>query len=149
MSKTALTFGECLIVIGLCFGLFIFASIRDVASGFPEDGFDDTGTVVTLLVELALATTAIGYLRWRRFDVAGLVPRPSGAILAAGGLLFLASWIVGVVVTLPLHGSQSDVHVQKILINSVISASSVFVFAAVNGFYEEAFLLGVLQRGQS
>src|SRR5262245_26326010 len=96
--KTTLTPTEAAAVTIACFGLSILWSVQAVAAGFPSSPFTTNGFVGLIATEIFLAIVAIAFLWVRGYDIATLIPRPSFMGSVGGIALFIAAWIVGVVV---------------------------------------------------
>jgi len=125
----------------------MLGSIEAVTSGFPAHPFDDSTLVAIILLEVILGIAAFGYLRFRGHDLSPLIPRPTGLGSLAGLILyaiaFLAVW--------PTYWffDRADVAAQPIeqmVAGASISLPWLIGVSVVNGFYEEAFLVGYLLR---
>lgn len=151
-GRGTLTVLDALVVTALCFGLFIWQSVRSVLNTAPAAAagevvltWSDAAVLQSLFTELLLGGAALLYLRARRFDMAGLLPRPTTRDSLLGLGLFLLSYALYVVVysvvalfVPPVATPMSFTHV---------SLAATLAFSVVNGVYEEVFLLGALVCG--
>ena len=55
----------CPAVVFICFGLFIFWSLKAVAAGFPDVQLSNGGSVLLIGVEITTGIAALMFLRWR------------------------------------------------------------------------------------
>ena len=145
-QRTTTTPGEAAAIMGICFGYSIVMSFYDVASGFPDRGFSDSGLIWLAGYELVLGAAALGVLYMRGYAIASLIPTPTlmGSILGIG--LYLGAWVVGWLLTLPFVG-QPEQPVARMMEDARVTMPTVVIIAMVNGAFEEIFLLGFLMRG--
>lgn len=101
LRKTTLSYAEASVVAFICFGPFVFWSCQAVLSGFPEAKFNDTGTVWSMFLELMLGGAAVFYLYARGFDLSSLCPSPTLRGSAIGLGVFVAAWLVGLLLVTP------------------------------------------------
>lgn len=138
---------EITIVSFLCFGLFIFVSLGAIAGGNVEQQhFADASLLSVAVVEAFLAALALGFLRLRKYPLGRLRPTPSRLDTAIGIGLFASGYVATVLAYL-LFAPGTDTSSQPIsrmLAESHRSFLVVLVVSAVNGLYEETFLLGYL-----
>lgn len=138
---------DAVVVIAICFGWFIVASIGAVVSGFPTRPFDDSAFGGIILFEVVLATVALGYLRWRGHNLSPLIPVPTGM----GSLVGLGLYILIVFAGWPLGAffGRADLAAQPIeqmIAGASFSLPWLVAASIVNGLYEETFLVGYLLR---
>jgi len=142
-DKTA----DAVIVMAICFGWFILGSIQAVASGFPTRPFTDSSFIGIIGFEVVFAAVAAGYLWARGYNLRQLLPVPT----AIGCLVGLALYVVTVLVSWPLEFLMKAAHpvtqpIEHMVANATISFLPLVAMSVVNGFYEEVFLIGFLQR---
>jgi len=146
------TFGEAAAVVGICFGLFIVWSVSAAADGFSvTGGFSDAAFASTIALELLLGGTALAMLRWRGHVLAQLLPMPDWRGTGLGVLLCiacLAAWVV-VSTTLVDTRDYAAQPIARMVAMSRPSLAMVVLASAINGVYEETFLVGYLVRGFS
>jgi membrane protease YdiL (CAAX protease family) len=135
------------IVTLICFGLFIVSSSYAVVAGFPTQPFNDTSAITTIIVEGIMAAAAVIFLRIRGYDLANLRSSPTFKGCLAGILLFavgvVVDWLLKAILSSSYLASQP---IEQMVAKSTISFIPLIGMAIVNGFYEETFLLGYLQR---
>jgi membrane protease YdiL (CAAX protease family) len=142
--------GEAIAIVAICFGWFIWLSVAAVFSGFPTGGtFNDGSLLELILYECAFGAAALILLKLRGYALSELLPAPSRAGCIAGILLCvvatLAASMVGAqAAVLAGYGSQP---IDAMVAQSHPSLWVVIALSAVNGLYEEIFLLGYLVRG--
>jgi membrane protease YdiL (CAAX protease family) len=144
--RTTLHPFEAVLLTLLCFGLFIVSSLSAVGAGFPDDPFTDSALVGIIVTELVLGGVAVAFLALRGYDVASLWPMPTLRGSLAGVGLFFGVWLVGGVLTWPLHYGPEQ-PIDKMVHDAVLSLPLLIAMAMVNGAFEEIFLLGALLRG--
>jgi|SRR5262249_12446110 len=144
--RTVTTPGEAAVIMGICFGLSIVASLNAVASGFPSRPFSDSGLIWVAGTEVMLAFAALVVLWLRGFAVSTLIPSPTLKGSAQGIGIFVAAWIVGLILMLPFQSEPEQPYVHMIE-DARVTVPVVVVMAMVNGAFEEVFLLGFLVRG--
>lgn len=145
MRKTVLSLTEFLVVVAICFGVFIFWSTEAVVAGFPAADFSEAGNGWMIGIETVLALGALWYLRARNFELASLYPHPTLKGTGLGLALFAACWLAGAIVTSAIY-TPGRPGIVDFSFDDVSLASRV-ALALVNGTFEEVFLLGVLVRG--
>lgn len=145
--RTAIHPAEAVCVVAICFGWPILGSLQAMQAGFRGASFSDEGFLILIGCELLFAAGALALLRWRRYDLASLNPRPSlvGALL--GGALYLVVTGVNTLALGPFAASAAWEPVTTLLEESTLSLPILVATALVNGTYEEVFLLGFLSRG--
>jgi membrane protease YdiL (CAAX protease family) len=146
-SHTSLSTAEAAIVGAICFGLPIIGSVQAMLAGFPDTGFHDDGAVRLVVLEAMTAGVALLFLAARRYDLSSLIPRPTAAGLAAGVGLYVAIWLVDLAVLSPFTADGVAQPVDRMVEASTMSLATIVVTGAVNGLWEETFMLGVLVRG--
>jgi membrane protease YdiL (CAAX protease family) len=147
-TRTDTTPGEALVVVLVCFGWAIVASLEAVANGFPSSrGFTDGGVLGLVVTEAVFGSIALVLLRGRGYDLASLVPRVTFKDSAIGLGLALAGCLAGALLVLPFVASLPEQPISRMMQASSISPPALLVLACVNGMFEEVFLLGFLQRG--
>lgn len=146
-TRTTSTPLEAAVVVAICFGLSIYASLQAMLGGFQEVGsFSDRNMIWLIGTELVLATLALVYLDRRGFAVATLLPRPSvrGGLVGIG--LFLLAWAVGWLVVTPFEMGRAEEPIDKMMAEATLTLPVIVLAALVNGLFEEMFLLGFLAR---
>jgi membrane protease YdiL (CAAX protease family) len=146
-SGTSLTAGEAAIVAAICFGLPIVGSVQAMLAGFPDTAFHDDEAIRLIVLEAVTAGVALLFLAARRYDVASLVPQPTAVGLAAGIGLYVAVWLVDLALLSPFTTDGVTQPVDRMVAASTMSLATIVVTGAVNGLWEETFMLGVLVRG--
>jgi membrane protease YdiL (CAAX protease family) len=145
--RTSLSLGEAGIVAAICFSLPILGSVQAMLAGFPDTPFHDAEAIYLVVLEVITAGVALLYLASRHCDLASLVPRPAVAGTFAGIGLYLIVWLLDAIV-LPAFTTDGVAQpVDRMVDDSTMSPALVVVVGAVNGLWEETFLLGVLVRG--
>ncbi|MBB3120755.1 CPBP family intramembrane glutamic endopeptidase [Pseudoduganella violacea] len=140
---------EALALSVLCFGIFIlYSSVAAFESSFRSFDFSisEQDLLNVLLTEIVLGVLALAWLRLRRYPLATLLPRPSLFGLVQGFVLYLLSFgLSGGMVQLlsPLAAADPAMPLSR----TSISLYTILSVAAINGLYEETFLLGFLLRG--
>ena len=150
-SKIIPTVGEACLIVAICFGWFMLASIDAVVRGFPTAAsFSDSSLSGLMAVECFFGAIALAVLHLRGYSIKELLPKPTWRGCLAGTLLcavaLCACWLVEQLF------SQSQREAQPILaILENARPTLVFILALslLNGLYEETFLLGYLIRGFS
>ena len=138
---------EAAVVVTICFGLSIFASLHAVANGFHVTGaFTDTSLLWLIASELVLALAALAFLHLRGFAIASLVPTPTLRGGIAGLALFFGAWLVGLLLVAPFAAGQPEQPIDKMMAEATLSMPMIVAMALVNGAFEEVFLLGFLAR---
>lgn len=134
------------VVATICFGLFVVTSLSSVNQGLPTYNITDDELGATMLLEVAMAAFALGYLRLRGQPLGELFPSPTlrGTLTGAGlyaviYVLFAAVHSLLALGIPALREAANPVQVDA-------SAAMIIVMSLVNGLYEEVFLLGFLQR---
>jgi len=138
---------DVVVVVLICFGWFILGSIGAVASGFPTRAFDDSTFAAIILLEVILGLAAIGYLRFRGYDLFSFVPHVTGI----GCLFGIGLYAITSLATWPLYAVIGRVDLAAQPIEQMIAGASISLpwllgVSVVNGFYEESFLVGYLLR---
>ncbi|WP_395005649.1 CPBP family intramembrane glutamic endopeptidase, partial [Undibacterium sp.] len=148
-SHSTPSFAEASILIAIAFGNFIIVSIDAVASNFPTSGsFSDNTLAYLILIEFIFGGLALLFLRFCGYSIRELLPRPTwkgsihGAILCVFAL-FTWSLIEPVFSNRFLESEPIAI----IVSNARPSLIYVIAVSALNGLYEEFFLLGYLVRG--
>jgi membrane protease YdiL (CAAX protease family) len=101
-----------------------------------------------VLAELAFASLALIYLRYRGYDLKWLRPRPSSIGCIIGILLYVATAIIFWPISLIAGNTYvSSQPIQEMLFGSTYSLPMLLGTSIVNGFYEETFLTGYLLQG--
>lgn len=136
---------EIILVMALCFGVFIAGSLGAVASGFPTRGFDDSAFLAIVVWEIMLGGAALAFLHYRGYPLQRLIPTPS----AIGCLIGLALYAVTLVATWPIGlvlGARhiAEQPIDQMVAGAAISLPALLGVSVVNGLYEEAFLTGYL-----
>jgi membrane protease YdiL (CAAX protease family) len=148
--RTSLTLVEAGIVAAICFSLPVVGSVQSMLAGFAEtgagSGFHDGAAIYLIVMEALTGGVALAYLASRRYDLASLVPRPTIAGTLAGIGLYLVVWLVDAVVLEPFTTDGVVQPIDRMVEDSTMSTTTVVVTGAVNGLWEETFLLGVLVR---
>jgi membrane protease YdiL (CAAX protease family) len=146
-TRTTTTPLEAAVVVTICFGLSIYASLQAMLGGFEAAGaFTDHNLIWLVGTELVLATIALVFLDRRGFAVATLVPRPSlrGGLIGLG--LFFLAWAVGWLVVTPFESGQAEQPIDRMMAQATLTLPVIVTTALVNGLFEEVFLLGFLAR---
>ncbi len=131
----------------LCFGTFIFASIRAVALGFPVKPFTDAAFFEIVATELLLGTAALAYLRLRGYGLGLLKITPTVMGSLAGAFLLVLGSIVGATLAyLVARGDASAQPIAQMVARATVSPVPLVAVCIINGLYEETFLCGYLQR---
>jgi membrane protease YdiL (CAAX protease family) len=138
---------EAAVVVTICFGLSIFASLHAVANGFRSTGtFTDASLMWLIVSEIVLACAALGFLRLRGFAISSLLPTPSLRGGIVGLALFFGAWLVGSLLVTPFAAGQPEQPIDRMMAEATFSMPVIVVMALVNGAFEEVFLLGFLAR---
>jgi CAAX protease family protein len=138
---------EAAVVVTICFGLSIFASLHAVANGFRASGaFTDASLLWVIGSELVLALAALAFLHLRGFAIASLVPTPSLRGGIAGVALFFGAWLAGSLLVAPFAAGQPEQPIDRMMAEATLSMPVIVAMALVNGAFEEVFLLGFLAR---
>ena len=138
---------EAAVVVTICFGLSIVASLHAVANGFRATGaFTDASLLWLIATEVVLAGAALAFLHVRGFAIASLMPTPSvrGGIVGVG--LFFGAWLVGWLLVAPFAAGQREQPIERMMAEASLSMPVIVAMALVNGAFEEVFLLGFLAR---
>lgn len=131
----------------LCFGWAVASSLQAGGADARLAEFRDGDFLRMAGLELALAGLALLVLRLRRFDVAGLLPRPSWRGAAQGLLLGACGWAAGWAVMQPFAAGAAGEEAALLTAGLSLSPLTIAAVSLVNGTYEEVFLLGFLARG--
>lgn len=146
--RPAATPMDMAVVTAICFGLFIFSSIEAVMHDFPAHRITDDRLLSLIALEIGAALLALGYLRVRGHDIRGLFPSPTLPGMLLGGGLYLLTVMLAVPLEALLVQFMPTLREGADTIQTVALSPLVIVAVSlVNGIYEEAFLLGFLQRG--
>ena len=146
-NRSTTTALEAAVVVTICFGLSIFASLHAVANGFRATGaFTDASLLWLIGSELVMAVAALAFLHVRGFAIAGLVPTPTLRGGIAGVALFFGAWLVGALLVTPFAAGQPEQPIDKMMAEASLSLPIIIAMALVNGAFEEVFLLGFLAR---
>jgi len=138
---------EAAVVVTICFGLSIVASLQAMASGFRATGaFTDASLLWLIASELVLAAAALAFLRLRGFAIASLLPTPTLRGGIAGVALFFGAWLIGSLLVAPFAAGQPEQPIDKMVAEASLSMPIIIAMALVNGAFEEIFLLGFLAR---
>lgn len=138
---------EAAVVVTICFGLSIVASLQAMASGFRATGaFTDTSLLWLIASELVLAGAALAFLHLRGFAIASLLPTPTLRGGIAGVALFFGAWLIGSLLVAPFAAGQPEQPIDKMMAEASLSMPILVAMALVNGAFEEIFLLGFLAR---
>jgi len=146
---------EVCVVIVLCFGWFILLAMQVLQANPGTDaveGISDNSLFGLIVTECVLGACALAYLHRRGYSVPALLPRPTwrgcawGLLLCVVGLL--AAWLVQSELLDP-GWLAAPRPTDKMVQESTASLPMVLSLSAVNGLYEETFLLGYLQRFQA
>ncbi|WP_457428127.1 CPBP family intramembrane glutamic endopeptidase [Roseateles sp. P5_E7] len=138
---------EAAVVVTICFGLSIVASLQAMASGFRATGaFTDASLLWLIASELVLAGAALAFLHLRGFAIASLVPTPTLRGGIAGVALFFGAWLIGSLLVAPFAAGQPEQPIDKMVAEATLSMPIIVAMALVNGAFEEIFLLGFLAR---
>ena len=135
------------LVVSICFGWFIFASIQSVNAGFPITRVRDASLLDTCLFEGLMALAALAVLHLSRFELRTLIPVPSFGGTLRGAAITLAS----IVVTWALYAIFGRNHsaiaqITQIAAQSLVTLPVALVWSLCNGTYEEVFLCGYMLR---
>jgi membrane protease YdiL (CAAX protease family) len=136
---------DILIVCGICFGWFIFHSVQSVASGFPTHSFTDASSARLVALEIIFGTTAIAYLYARSYNLVQLLPIPTLHGCLVGLALYAATVAISWPLDLLIRTGQAQ-PIDEMVVRATVSLLPLVVLSIVNGFYEEVFLIGYLQR---
>ncbi len=138
---------EAAVVVTICFGLSIVASLQAMASGFRATGaFTDTSLLWLIASELVLAGAALAFLHLRGFAIVSLLPTPTLRGGIAGVALFFGAWLIGSLLVTPFAAGQPEQPIDKMMAEASLSMPILVAMALVNGAFEEIFLLGFLAR---
>jgi uncharacterized protein len=139
---------DAAVVVAICFGWFIYASVDAVLAGFPVGSFSDAEFLSLMLYELALASLALIYLRLRGYDLKWLLPRPTAIGCIIGILLHvavaIAAWPIYIFAGSADTASQP---IGEMIAGSTYSMPMLVGMSIVNGWFEETFLTGYLLQG--
>jgi len=146
-ESQARTIADAVVVVAICFGWPMWGSIQAVASRFPASPFDDSSLIALIVLEVILASAALGYLRLRGHDLAPLVPRPTGI----GALVGLVLYAIASVAIWPIYLIAGKTELAAQPIEQMIAGASISLpwllgVSIVNGLFEESFLIGYLFR---
>jgi membrane protease YdiL (CAAX protease family) len=141
---------EAAIVIAICFGLSIVASLQAMLGGFRASGqFNDASLLWLMGSEFVLGSIAIVFLHQRGFAIARLMPVPTVRGGIAGIALFFAAWLIGWLLVAPfamLPAGQAEQPIDRMVAEADLSLPVIVATALINGAFEEVFLLGFLAR---
>jgi uncharacterized protein len=145
----AISLGVASVVVGVCFGWFVGLSIEAVLLGFPTAGsFSDPSLMSIAALECIFALGALMFLQYRGYSLGELIPIPTLRGTLVGALLYGCILLVWTLAVAAFSIDQSSTQpIAKIVANAKPSLAVVLVLSAVNGLYEETFLLGYLLRG--
>jgi membrane protease YdiL (CAAX protease family) len=143
-ARTTTTAPEALVISAICFGWAVASSLQALGADARLADFTDEDHLGVAGLELVLACVALALLRLRRYDVAGLLPRPSLTGCGHGVMLGAVAWAAGWAATMPFDPGPTADGVASGLSLSPLTVAAV---SLVNGTYEEVFLLGFLVRG--
>lgn len=146
-QRTTTTPFEAVVVTGIAFGLFIFASLRAVADNFPTTPFSDGSLLGLAVTELFLAASALTFLYRRGYAISTLMPAPSLRGTAIGFVLYFIAGIVGNLLAAPFAAALPEQPIEAMMSEAKVTPVAVVTLAMVNGTFEEVFLLGFLLRG--
>lgn len=146
-TRTATTPREALVVALLCFGYQALSSMLAMEAGFPVRAFTDGRLVATVWFEILVAAIACAFLRWRGYALAALLPRPTLRGALAGLGLYGVVVVAGTAVIGLLANGRMVQPIDRMLGMAHLSLPVVLLASAVNGAFEEVFLLGFLARG--
>jgi membrane protease YdiL (CAAX protease family) len=152
-ARRSATLSEAFVVVAICFGVFIAASLAAMAGGFRTadgSGFSDAAFAHMIRLELVLGALALWWLHRRGWRPADLLPWPTwrgsafGAALCVVALLawYGLNWCVNL-------GDYAAQPIAQMLAAARPSPMMVVLASALNGVYEETFLVGYLVRGFS
>jgi membrane protease YdiL (CAAX protease family) len=143
---------EAFAVVVLCFGLFIASSVATMLQGWSmttRGRFDDASLLSIVTIEIVTGTLAIAFLWWRGHRVGELLPRPTPGGTLQGLVLLAATFSANLIVLNFLFDRHEAAlqPIEQMASERSATLSVVLVVSAVNGLYEEAFLMGYLMRG--
>ena len=144
--------GEVAIVVCLCFGWFIALAVQSAIGGAVLGGISDDGLLELMFIECVLGIACLAYLQQRGYGLRDLLPLPSWRGCLWGLALFLAAalavWLVQMELLEPMLLAAPQ-PTDSMIEESTASLPVVLGLSALNGLYEETFLLGYLQRFQA
>jgi membrane protease YdiL (CAAX protease family) len=140
---------EAIAVVVLCFGWFILSSLTAVLEGFPaDDRFNDATFVGLVGTELVLGALALLMLRARGHSLRELLPTPSWRGSVGGLLLFALAMLAWSLVGQAFSAQELAAQpIADMAAKASVTLPVVLLVSAVNGLYEETFLVGYLVRG--
>jgi membrane protease YdiL (CAAX protease family) len=142
--------GEAGLLVAIAFGWFIMSSVFAVMNGFRVDsnGFSDSGLLGLIAVEVVFGAIALAFLHSRGYQLRELMPSPNWSGCLWGVLVFAAAAIACSVIARFFTPDELAVQpLGQMVANAHPSLQVVLALAALNGVYEETFLLGYLVRG--
>jgi uncharacterized protein len=148
LAQPAAPLWEVAAVVSICFGWFISLSLSAVSNGFPTGGFSDGSLQEMLVLELILGGLALAFLRLRGYAIRGLLPRPTvrGGAHGVGLLIaaYAAWYLVYALIGSPRVQGQP---IEQIMSDTRVTLPTVLALSFVNGWFEEAFLVGYIVAG--
>ncbi len=133
-------------MVTLCFGWFILGSLWSVSAGFRSHAITDASLLGIVGFEVLIGPIALLVLRSRGYAVTALLPSPSWIGCGVGALLYITC-VLAVWLTLVPFSSNEVQPIDELVAKARPSFAMVLVLSAVNGLYEEVFLLGYLMKG--
>lgn len=146
-NRSTVTPAEALIVALMCFGWSMLSSLQTYEGGYSSGTtFDDWTLINIIITEFIAGGATLIFLRLRGFDLRLLIPQPTLAGSIQGAVVYLGVLAVHYAVWglfSPATVADNRDQVAIAAINPLISLA----VSCINGWFEEAFLLGVLVRG--
>lgn len=145
--RTTTTLIEAVVVVALCFGWTIQASLRSLGDDSPVTAFSDAELLSILTIEALVSALALVFLALRGYAIASLRPMPTWRDSAFGVGLLAACWIGSVLVALPFAAQGASEPIRQMVTQAHLSMPVIVLVSALNAVFEETFLLAVLLRG--
>lgn len=138
---------DVIVVIAVCFGWPVWGSLRALASHAPASPFDDSTLAALIVLELVLASLALGYLSLRRHDLSLLVPRPT----VIGCVIGVALYAIATAAIWPMYffvgkDELAAQPIEQMIAGATVSLPWLIGASVVNGLFEESFLTSYLLR---
>lgn len=146
-QRTTTTPGEAALIVLLCFGWSILASLNAVSADFKSGSFSERGFLELVAYEIVVGTAAVYTLKVRGFDVGSLYPRPYAWGLVSGIVVALCAGLAGRLITSPFDYAWYSEPLERLMGGDPVGVGYLVLLGIVNGTYEEVFLLGFLTRG--
>lgn len=139
---------ETLFVLVFCFGIFIVSAVVVALSGLEEAAFfTDSGNLGMVALEFFIGLCTLMVLRRRRYAMSDFVPTPTWKGSVIGLALAVAAWCASLAFMRLFDPALLETQpIAQIIRGSQITLAIVLLLSVMNGWFEEAFLLGFFTR---